>query len=63
MEFLNQLINFLKTNLNSIINEIDLINLSISISLFFIILIFKNVIKLTIHTTIFIKFLKKLYIL
>tara|TARA_Y100001968_G_scaffold333249_1_gene395002 strand:+ start:1927 stop:3021 length:1095 start_codon:yes stop_codon:yes gene_type:complete len=46
MEFLNQLINFLKTNLNSIINEIDLINLSISISLFFIILIFKNVIKL-----------------
>ena len=46
MEFLNQLINFLKINFNSMTKEIDLINLSISISLFLVVLICKNFIKL-----------------
>ncbi len=46
MEFLNHLINFLKINFNSMIKEIDLINMSISISLFLVVLICKNFIKL-----------------
>ena len=46
MEFLNHIIKYLQINFNSMISEIDLINLSISLGLFFIVLIFKNFIKL-----------------
>tara|TARA_Y100000589_G_scaffold300791_1_gene311208 strand:- start:1608 stop:2702 length:1095 start_codon:yes stop_codon:yes gene_type:complete len=58
MEFLNHIIKYLQINFNSMISEIDLINLSISLGLFFIVLIFKNFIKLLLKKKI--KFLTSL---